>query len=125
MAQLHPYEMVYFNALSGSQDTIRQRYELDYWGLGFHAMLKHLLKIDSREQIAVGVSNFSGIYAKQLLSPEEKARIRIVGKMQKADYFISNFRWHPEEYPLPKVYELEVDNVVIGAIYAVPEAAGE
>jgi hypothetical protein len=119
MIQHHPYEMVYFNALGGERSTLRARFELDYWGLGFREMLEEILRMDDRDMISVGVSNISGIYAKDILSVEGQKRIRFVGKQDKADYFMSNFRWHPEGYPLPKVFSLVVEGLELGAVYRI------
>ena len=35
IAQLHPYEYVYFNDLSGGVRAAASRFELDYWGTSF------------------------------------------------------------------------------------------
>ena len=43
MVQLHPYEYVYFNDLSGGVPAAAGRYELDYWGTSF-AELGRLLE---------------------------------------------------------------------------------
>ena len=119
MVNLHPFEMVYFNALAGDSQTLRERYELDYWGLGFRTMLEEIAERDNREKITVAVSNISGMYARTILSEENKKRIQFVGKIEKADYFVTNFRWHPMEYPFPKVYSLTAGSLEIGAIYDV------
>ena len=119
MVQLHPYEMVYFNFLAGDETTLRKRFELDYWGLGFREMLEQVLENDTRETISIGVSNISGMYAKSMLSAEHQDRIRFVGKVEKADYFLTNFRWHPDEYPFPKYFSLVAGNIEIGAIYRI------
>lgn len=125
MVQLHPYEMVYFNFLAGDESTVRARFELDYWGLGFRAMLEHILEKDDRERVSIGVSNISGMYAKSMLREEHKQRIRFVGKIEKADYFVTNFRWHPQEYPFVKFYSLVAGGIEIGAIYKMSKQQSE
>ena len=119
MVELHPYEMVYFNMLAGDSQTLRSRFELDYWGLGFRSMLEYILRNDDREVVSVGVSNISGMYARAILSQEDQKRLRFVGKVEKADYFVTNFRWHPQEYPFPKVFSLMAGDVEIGAVYRI------
>jgi len=122
MVRLHPYEMVYFNMLAGDTQTLRDRFELDYWGLGFREMLEYILRSEDKELVSIGVSNISGMYARAILSQEDQKRIRFVGKIEKADYFMTNFRWHPQEYPFPKVYSLMAGDVEIGAVYKMTRA---
>ena len=117
--------MVYFNFLAGDESTVRSRFELDYWGLGFRAMLEHILEEDDRERVSIGVSNISGMYAKSMLGEEHKQRIRFVGKIEKADYFVTNFRWHPQEYPFVKFYSLVAGGIEIGAIYKISKQQSE
>ena len=121
MVRLHPYEMVYFNMLAGDSQTIRERFEVDYWGLGFREMLEQILASDERDIVRVGVSNISGMYARAILSPQEQKRIVFVGKIEKADYFVTNFRWHPQEYPFPKIFSLMAGDMEIGAIYKITQ----
>ena len=42
MVQLHPYEYVYFNDLSGGVPAAAGRYELDYWGTSFAELGRRL-----------------------------------------------------------------------------------
>lgn len=98
MIQNYPHQQVYFNYLLPSENEyIRKNYELDYWGTSYKQALEYLLKTDDRELIKVAVKNFPGELNWKALKPEDRNRIKIVGKA-KADYFISNYRGHPQDY---------------------------
>ena len=90
-------------------------------GLGFREMLEQILASDERDVVKVGVSNISGMYARAILSPQEQKRIVFVGKIEKADYFVTNFRWHPQEYPFPKTFSLMAGDMEIGAVYKITQ----
>jgi hypothetical protein len=44
-------------------------------------------------------------------------------KLKTADYFLTNYRLHPGEYPLPKVHSISVGNTPIFGIYKFPPPA--
>ncbi|MEC7986241.1 MAG: hypothetical protein VX278_13835, partial [Myxococcota bacterium] len=124
MVVMHPFQNVYFNVLAGPTDSIRARYEVDYWGLVYRPLFEDLL---AREEgvIHVGMANIAAMYAKNILTPEEQERIRFVSKREKADYFVSNFRWHPAEYPFEKVQSIQVGGIEIGASYRMRSSEDE
>jgi hypothetical protein len=42
-----------------------------------------------------------------MLAPDEQARLVLVASTEPADYFLTNYRYHVEPYPLgPPVYSL-------------------
>ncbi len=106
MLILHPYQQTYFNGLvNKSEEYIRQHYEFDYWGLSFKEGMEAILKIDDRATILVYISNESGIDNWRLVN-EKDPRIKLVERLEDANYFISNYRFHPEDYAYPEVYSL-------------------
>jgi hypothetical protein len=118
MQQSHPHQNVYFNALAGGD--LRRRFELDYWGLSYRQGLEWILARDPRSRVPVAVANHAGGFNASILPAGERRRLRFVAPAD-ADYFVSNFRWHPGDYPYPEeLHAIEVDGEKILAIYRVP-----
>lgn len=94
-----PLQHVYFNeafAFYPSEYT-RKNYELDYWGPSYRESLEYILLHDSTSSIAVYAENDPGEYNLVILPKDQKKRLHFTD-MENADYFITNYRWHPEEY---------------------------
>jgi hypothetical protein len=50
----HPYGNVYFNRLAGpDMRTVRDRFEVDYWGLSYRRGLEYVLRHDDRPSLRV------------------------------------------------------------------------
>lgn len=120
LVQLHPLESLYFNVLAGPNAA--SRYEQDYWGISFLQGLRWVAAHDARPVVRVctdplmapplGTNYF-------LLTPAQRARIQVVEKPEQADYYLANYRWHPQEYDFPhKVQEIKVDNRRVLSIFA-------
>jgi hypothetical protein len=64
---------------------------------------------------------------KIIRTPEESRRVENAYddslKLKTADYFLTNYRLHPDDYPLPKVHSINVGNASILGIYKFPPAA--
>jgi hypothetical protein len=112
MFRLHPYEHLYFNITQGNdQEKIKNNFEFDYWGLAGREALESLLKIDSSKMIRVCNENLPGELNSYLLKPEDRARIFYTYKIEKADYFLADYRWKKGvDYP----YKNEVFSKIIG-----------
>ncbi len=95
----HPFQQVYFNHLVDTKtpEYLRSRYELDYWGSSYRQSYEYLLSHDRSEVINVAVQNEPGLYNLGILTAEQYKRIRLTD-VKDADYFITNYRWHPQEY---------------------------
>jgi hypothetical protein len=63
------------------------------------------------------VSNIAGI-DNWRLTQGQSSRIELVENMEEADYFISNYRFHPEEYPQEKVIDVRRHNSSILAVFS-------
>jgi hypothetical protein len=46
MVELHPYQLVYFNAFVGGLPGAKGRYETDYWGFSYKEALEYLMRRD-------------------------------------------------------------------------------
>ena len=119
MIRYHPHENVYFNRLAGSDyETIKEHYEMDYWGLGYYQALEYIVTNDPRPQIKVIYDNYPVKANATILNPEDGMRLKFVGKdVTDADYFITNFRWHPQEYDYPLFYSINVEGASIITVY--------
>lgn len=99
---LHPFQSLYFNVLAGAD--VGQRYEQDYWGISYGAGLRWVLAHDERAHVRVCTEPVMGpsLYLNyQLLPPAGQARLELVPRPEDADYFLTNYRWHPGAYDLP------------------------
>ncbi len=115
MAQLHPYENLYFNKLKYSSiGEARFKMDLDYWGLSYRKALEYVVKTDHRSEIHIKVDTYPGKLNAVLLPIHDYNRIVFEDDIKNADYFIGNYRWVKEEYPFKnEVYSLSVDNAKI------------
>ncbi len=110
MVRYHPYENVYFNILAGNGATLRQRFEMDYWGLSYKQGIDFILANDPGKNIKIYVADPPGLdYINSGLTSQNKARLIAVKDPANANYFVGVFRWHPEEYDYGKqVYSANV-----------------
>ncbi len=115
----HPYENVYFNFLAGRNgQEIKNNFELDYWGLSYREALEYVLENDSGKTVKIFVANPSGISNASILKPGYVKRIVFVEDPGKAKYFISNYRWHREEYPYEnEFFSISVNGMKIMVVY--------
>lgn len=115
----HPYQGVYFNRLAGIGDQLRHRFELDYWGVSYRDGLNHILRTDPRERITVLAANLPGEWNSLILSDFDRRRLQFVFKARDADYFITNYRWHPGDYDFePPIYSISAGGTRIMGVYA-------
>ena len=92
MINTHPYQNVYFNMLAGKNlKEIKQKYDLDYWGLSYKQALEYLVEKDIKGIIKINCANNPCQKNSLLLKPKDRQRIKYV-KLNQADYFLSNFR---------------------------------
>jgi hypothetical protein len=105
----HPFQNVYFNPLAGK--NIRQNFELDYWGLSYRQGLEYILANDSSKHIIIQVENAPGVENMDILEIGDRKRIIYTGQQKEANYFLSNFRYHPADYTFgSSIYRIEVGN---------------
>ncbi|KJJ84296.1 conserved hypothetical protein, membrane [Candidatus Omnitrophus magneticus] len=110
MINAHPYENLYFNRFAGKNlQEIKHKYELDYWGTSYRKGLEYILEHDKRAIIKVLGANTPVLLNAFILPEEDKKRIKFVETIDDAEYFISNYRWHHEDYPIKnkEVYSVE------------------
>ncbi|GAB3574246.1 hypothetical protein GCM10027345_07890 [Hymenobacter daeguensis] len=117
MGRMHPYQNTYFNALAGKD--IAHRYEMDYWGLSQLGGLQWIVAHsdgEARVYIPSGM-DWNGICSREMLPDFSQPRIRIVEKLEDADYFMTTYRWHPEDQPYEEVYRIQPDGLRILSVF--------
>lgn len=121
MVRWHPHQHVYLNRLAGGdRAALRQRFELDYWGLANRQLLEAIVADSDRDVIRVHAANYPGRSNALMLPPAQRRRVVFVPGVEEADYFTTTFRGHPQEYPYPdKVVSLAVAGTEIAAAYRV------
>lgn len=96
MLKNHPNQQVYFNFLAG--EDIHERYEMDYWGVGYRPAFKRLVeKHEGEFPIHVYCANEPCYQNFKYLPEVLKSKIRIRWGDDVAVYMLSNFRF-PKEY---------------------------
>jgi hypothetical protein len=117
----HPYEHLYFNRLAGrDMAQVKQRFELDYWGLSYREALEHIVRTDTSRMIKLEVLNYPGVVNLMMLDPADQARLRYTRAGEYADYFVTNYRLHPQEYRYPwvrEVFSVRVGNASIATVF--------
>ena len=129
MWRAHPVENVYFNALAGH--GLRNRYELDYWGVGNRKALEYILAHDRSPRIHVWADSWTPVeYSFLMLNPDDRNRLK--KSMDKAypSYVLTNYRLarksgdskYGRGYEL--FYQLKVDEEVVLSVYKWTMSAG-
>lgn len=126
MVRSHPHQNVYFSGWVAPA-SVRDRFDLDYWGTSYREGLEYVLRNDRREQIHVWVANVPGIYNSLMLPRAERDRLAFMRTPDQADYLLTNFRKHPKAHPefdpATELAAVTVRNVKILGIYRGPGAA--
>ncbi|MEO5818704.1 MAG: hypothetical protein ABIT20_25775 [Gemmatimonadaceae bacterium] len=119
MVRNHPFEHLYFNRFAGKDmQTVKQRFELDYWGLSYRQTLEYIVRTDSSRRIRVFPFTYPGRVNAALLPPRDRARIDLVFSPADADYVTTTYRSHPEGYPQSQeVYSVKVGNAAIASVF--------
>jgi hypothetical protein len=118
----HPIQNVYFNVLAG--DGLRNRYELDYWGLGNRKALEYILAQDQSQTINVWPDSWTPLdFSFRLLKPKERARLKMAKDESAPSYVLTNYRKvkeiddtkYNQDHQL--FYQLKVDDEIILSVY--------
>ncbi|OUJ73425.1 glycosyltransferase family 39 protein [Hymenobacter crusticola] len=109
IAWFHPQQQVYFNFLPGRH--IEQKFEMDYWSLSYRWGLEWITSHDSRPVIYVNAPMEGSVEINRWMLDEFAAeRVKFVADPEKANYFMTTYRWHPDPYP----YQEEVARLEAG-----------
>ena len=87
LAQIHPWQHLYFNFLVDrtTPEQLRAQYDLDYWNLAVRAGLEDLLERHPEETIAVRV----GPRHWEILPAAARRRLRLADGSRRADYALT------------------------------------
>jgi hypothetical protein len=117
MVREHPHQHVYFNALAGDRRTIKDRFDVDYWGVGYRAGLEALLDHDPEDPLLVLPAHPPAKQNAVWLSRERRARLRFVSDPLVAKYAISSYRFEPPDHGLPVELTLEAFGIPMLSVY--------
>ena len=125
MVRNHPFEHLYFNRIAGADmKTVKQRYELDYWGLSYRKALEYIVRTDSASHIRIYTTTYPGRVNVAMLPRADRNRVELVASDTDADYVMTNYRFHPQDYPYPnEVFSVRVGNASIASVFRRKEAA--
>jgi hypothetical protein len=120
MIQNFPFGYVYFNNLvsDNEPEKLRKTWELDYWGTSYKQALEYILENDKSQKIDIAVANPPGQMNLMILKPEERTRLNLV--TDNPEYFLTSYRFHPEDYSYPAsqvYYNIKVLNSSIMTVY--------
>lgn len=123
MLRDHPYEHVYFNFLLPRRgEYLRKNWEQDYWGLSYRRALEQILSIEAGENIKVAANTDPGEENALILEKPGRDRLRFVEEAAASDYFISNYRWHPEAYTQgTEVFRVKIQGSRIVSVFRMAE----
>ena len=120
----HPFQNNYFNFFAGNKP--HNNFEVDYWGLSNKFVLEKILKEDNRQLVTVSAISVTSLEPNfDILTKEQRNRIRYANDLTNSDYIINNdiFIWG-DKNKLEKLsnnfdvyYELFVDDILITTIY--------
>ncbi len=118
-----PNHHIYFNQLvSTKPEYIRKNFEQDYWGTSFNQALDYLYDYAKEDTIKVHFKPKNGLFNLSLLPNEKKQKFQCVSTFDSADYFVTNYRYHPDDYIEFKnksIYSISLRNSKILEIFKI------
>ncbi|MCC6371559.1 MAG: glycosyltransferase family 39 protein [Bacteroidia bacterium] len=122
MVKSFPHQNVYFNELTDTRtpEYLRTRYDLDYWGVSYRKSLEYILENDTAAHIKISADSDPGAFNQHLLPLNQRKRLTYLPDTAGATYFVTNFRWHYNDYDgmeNKKVFAVKVGNNTINAVY--------
>jgi len=120
----HPFQNNYFNIFAGSDP--HKNFEVDYWGLSNRYALEKIINSDSKEIITVSSISFTPLIQNfNILTNEQRKRLKYTGKIKESDYLINNNIFYgANKHRLLKIPnnftiydQLFVDDILITTIY--------
>jgi hypothetical protein len=121
MVRHHPHQNVYFSALAGGIRGAEGRFDLDYWGLSYRQALEYVLENDPRDRIVVYAPHPPGRYNADILKPEERKRLVFATRPNRAQYYLTSYRWERSRPPGEEIYSVKIDGVRIMAVHRLPQ----
>ncbi len=85
---------------------------MDDWGVGYNKALEYILDIDKRDTIYIYGQNPPCKTNSLMLSETDQKRLFFIEYAQQPDYFITNYRGHPEDYDAKELEEIKSFSVL-------------
>ncbi len=120
MVRVHPYQNVYFNAFIPSMHQARRWFDVDYWGLSYPEGLRAIAQRDAspRIPVAIGYKKKAGQIYSLILPRKLRRRFTFPEHIARARYFLSTYRRHPQDFPLPhEIYARRIGGERIMVVY--------
>ncbi len=112
MIEYHPHQNMFFSFLAGkNMPSIKKAFEFDYWGLSYKQALEYIINNDTEKSIKIFAPNPMASINAKILPPSDRNRLKLVNEIKDAKYFMSNYRWHLEEYISENEFDLVVYNL--------------
>lgn len=111
----HPLQNVYFNFLIGND--WKNKFELDYWGLGNREALQYIVDSDPSPTITVGADSATPLNrAVIMLDKKDATRIVLSDKESKPLYLLTNYRLVVDrnDKKYSKDYDIFYQKIVLG-----------
>jgi len=114
MANLHPYEYIYFNKIRGKLGKVQQRYPLDYWGASYKEAADWIindmenLNIEGTPLVLTCNSSFAVEYY-------GRGIYELTKEASKADYIICQ----DENYNIEPTHKIVRDGAVLNGVYKI------
>ncbi len=120
MIKIHPHQQVYFNNFMDrkTSEKIRKNIEFDYWGASYKEALEYILKHDNSPNITINGENWPANLNGYMIKEHERTRIKFVDRYN-AMYFITNYRWHPQDYLEYKNYHYYSKKIYNSSVYTI------
>ena len=120
MIKNHPLENVYFNNfVSHKPEYLKTHFDLDYWGCADKQGIEYLLAHDNSDSVKIWWSLDPVGNNRMIIPSSSRERVILVDSLH-ANYFMTNWRNHPDDYPFPNTfYELKVLNSTVLRVYKI------
>ena len=83
-----------------------------------HMVITVFGAVDKEETIKVYVTEGVGFFNRYILDSKSRGRLVYVENPEEAKYFISNYRYHPDDYPYENEYfSIEIGGAKIMVVY--------
>ena len=122
MAALHPYEYVYFNALTDTKTpgALAKRYDMDYWNVAHRQLLERLLARYPNDTLRV----WTAFQDARILPSSDRERIVYTDAVLDADFYLYSRERNPGEMPdAPRFHSIWAYGSEIAFIIAPNSAA--
>ena len=124
MVSNYPFQHVYFNQFVSNDEPekIRKTFDLDYWGTSYQRGTEYILQTDTSSLITVIYKPSQPASELFVFNPNDRKRFKVTNDIKEADYVLTNYRDHPQDFPYPKsreYYSIKVMNNSILTVFKI------